>query len=75
MTDDGIVLIEVAPGISLESDVLERIGFPVRVSSELKQMDSRLFRDEPMGLLAGFRARLPRRPPKLRTQDDTWLKT
>jgi propionate CoA-transferase len=57
LTGDGIMLIEIAPGISLESDVLKRIGFLVRVSPELKQMDIRLFRDEPMGLLPGFRAR------------------
>jgi propionate CoA-transferase len=61
MTGDGIMLIEVAPGISLDSDVRGRIRFPVRISPKLKQMDIRLFRDEPMGLLAGFRTRLPAR--------------
>lgn len=32
LTGDGIMLIEIAPGISLHSGVLERIGFPVRIS-------------------------------------------
>lgn len=55
LTGEGIMLIEIAPGISLDSDVLKRIRFPVLVSPQLKQMDVRLFRDEPMGLLAEFR--------------------
>ncbi|HSA80341.1 MAG TPA: hypothetical protein VLE23_05930, partial [Geminicoccaceae bacterium] len=54
---DGIELIEVAPGIDLRRDVLERIGFEVRVAEPVRAMDPRLFRPEPMGLLPEFRAR------------------
>ncbi len=57
LADDGIVLIEIAPGIDLRRDVLDRIGFPVRVADELRPMDRRLFRPEPMNLLPEFRAR------------------
>jgi propionate CoA-transferase len=53
----GILLTEVAPGIDPRRDVLERIGFPVEVAEPLQAMDARLFRPEPMGLLAEFRAR------------------
>jgi propionate CoA-transferase len=61
LSADGIVLTEIAPGISLQDHVLARIGFPVRVAPELKPMDVRLFRAEPMGLLAEFTARAPMR--------------
>lgn len=54
---DGLALLEMAPGIDLRHDVLDRIGFPVRVAEPLGTMDRRLFRAEPMGLLAEFRAR------------------
>jgi propionate CoA-transferase len=57
LTDAGIELIEVAPGISLEKDVLAHVAFPVRVSPNLKTMDARLFRPEPMQLLEEFRSK------------------
>ena len=44
VTPDGLELIEVAPGIDLRRDVLDRIGFPVRRSGELTAMDPELFR-------------------------------
>jgi propionate CoA-transferase len=55
--DAGIELIEVAPGIELRRDVLERIGFEVGVASPLATMDGRLFRPEPMNLLPELSAR------------------
>jgi propionate CoA-transferase len=71
LTGDGIMLTEVAPGISLDSDVLQRIRFPVRISPELEQMDSRLFRDEPMGLLADFRRQSPQRRARRNSENRT----
>jgi propionate CoA-transferase len=59
LSADGVVLTEIAPGISLQHHVLARIGFPVRVAPDLKPMDARLFRAEPMGLLAEFATRVP----------------
>lgn len=59
LSPDGILLTEIAPGISLQDQVLARIGFPVRVAPDLKLMDARLFRAEPMNLLAKFTARVP----------------
>ncbi|MGV0737196.1 CoA-transferase [Mycobacterium syngnathidarum] len=47
---DGLHLLEIAPGISLERDVLAHIGFSPIIESEPKLMDARIFRDEPMGL-------------------------
>jgi propionate CoA-transferase len=60
LTADGIVLTEIAPGISLQEHVLARIGFPVKVDPGLKTMDARLFRAQPMGLLAEFTSRAPK---------------
>jgi propionate CoA-transferase len=47
--ESGLELIEVAPGIDLERDVLAHMTFEPLVR-EPKLMDSRLFRAEPMGL-------------------------
>ena len=43
-------LIEIAPGIDLERDVLAHMEFRPDVSSELKLMDRRIFLPQPMGL-------------------------
>lgn len=50
LEQDGLVLEEVAPGIDYQTQVLDLIEFPVRVSPNLKEMDDRLFRLEPMFL-------------------------
>lgn len=47
---DGLTVTEVAPGVDVQRDVLAQAGIPLRISSDLKPMDSRLFRPEPMGL-------------------------
>ncbi|MBN8939681.1 MAG: 3-oxoacid CoA-transferase [Rhizobiales bacterium] len=59
---DGVELIEVAPGIDVERDVIARMGFRPRVAPDLKLMDQRLFRPEPIGL-AGHLGQRPRRAP------------
>jgi propionate CoA-transferase len=64
LTAEGIVLTEIAPGVSLDEHIRARIGFPIGVSPRLRQMDVRLFRDEPMNLLPDFRARPKRRGAK-----------
>jgi propionate CoA-transferase len=43
-------LIEIAPGIDLERDVLAQMEFKPDVSASLKRMDSRIFLPQPMGL-------------------------
>ena len=47
---DGLVLTEIAPGVRLKEDVLERVGFAVRVADSLALMDPRIFRAGPMNL-------------------------
>jgi propionate CoA-transferase len=48
MRDGRLTLIEIAPGIELERDVLAQLATPVRVADNLKQMDERIFREAPM---------------------------
>jgi len=49
LTLDGLELIEIAPGVDLQQDILDRMSFAPRVGI-VDRMDARLFRDEPMGL-------------------------
>lgn len=50
LTREGIVLTEIAPGVDLQKDVLDQMGFQPIISEDLKLMDSRIFRAEKMGL-------------------------
>lgn len=46
----GLRLIEIAPGIDLEKDILANMEFRPLIADDLKLMDNRIFRDTPMGL-------------------------
>jgi propionate CoA-transferase len=50
LQSEGLVLTEIAPGLDLERDVLQQMGFRPRVADNLAMMDERLFRAGPMGL-------------------------
>lgn len=45
---DVLELVEIAPGIDLQKDVLDQLEFTPIVSDELKLMDSRIFKDQVM---------------------------
>lgn len=47
---DGLTLTEIAPGIDLQKDILDLMDFTPIISTNLKKMDSRIFKDEIMGL-------------------------
>lgn len=49
LTPDGLALAEIAPGIDLERDILAHMAFKP-IIGELREMDGRIFRDEPMDL-------------------------
>ena len=48
---EGLTVTEIAPGIELQRDVLDQASAPLRVADTLREMDARLFRDAPMGLV------------------------
>ena len=50
LVKDGLELIEIAPGVDLEKDVLAKMAFKPLVSKDLKLMDARLFNEALMGL-------------------------
>jgi propionate CoA-transferase len=49
LTKDGVMLIEVAPGVDMEKDILAKMGFKPIISPDLKQMDPRVFAPGRMG--------------------------
>jgi propionate CoA-transferase len=59
-------LIEVAPGVDIERDILAHMAFRPDVAAGVKTMDERIFRPEPMGLSAIIAAnRRPARSARL----------
>jgi propionate CoA-transferase len=52
LTAQGLELVEIAPGIELERDILAQMSFAPLVSPALKLMDARIFDDDGMGLRA-----------------------
>ena len=46
----GVELIETAPGVDVDHDVLARMGFKPKIAQNVKTMDARLFRPERMNL-------------------------
>lgn len=47
---EGLELIEIAPGVDLETDILAQMDFVPVMHQAPRLMDARIFRDEPMGL-------------------------
>ena len=45
-----LVLEEIAPGVDIEKDVLSKMNFKPQISSEIKEMDTRLFGKAPMNI-------------------------
>jgi propionate CoA-transferase len=52
LTAAGLELIEIAPGLDLEKDILGQMGFRPLISPSLKEMDRRIFQPGPMNLKA-----------------------
>ena len=44
------MLIEIAPGVDLEKDILANMDFKPIIADDLKLMDERIFKDALMGL-------------------------
>jgi propionate CoA-transferase len=50
LTEEGMELIEIAPGVDLQKDILDKMGFTPIIKGTPRLMDARIFRDELMGL-------------------------
>jgi propionate CoA-transferase len=61
---NGLELIEIAPGIDLDRDILAHMDFRPEIAKDLKFMDERLFFDKPMGLGNDLAAKSPVNIPK-----------
>ena len=57
LTPDGIMLTEIAPGVDLQTHILDQSEFPLLVSDRLKVMDVALFHDAPIGLALAHKAK------------------
>jgi propionate CoA-transferase len=65
--EKGIELIEIAPGIDLDRDILAHMDFKPQIAHDLKSMDARLFCEQKMGLLDDLLGKEPCNvPPRLR---------
>lgn len=53
LKEDGLHLMEIAPGIDLDTQVLALMEFKPIIDSDLKLMDERIFKDQLMGLKGG----------------------
>lgn len=52
LVQGGLELIEIAPGIDLERDILAHMGFRPAIAKDLRPMPACIFQAEPMGLLS-----------------------
>lgn len=50
LREEGVTLIEIAPGIDIKTQVIEQMEFTPKLADNIKIMDERIFRNEPMGL-------------------------
>ncbi|MCW7754111.1 acyl CoA:acetate/3-ketoacid CoA transferase [Desulfobotulus sp. H1] len=50
LTDQGLLLTEIAPGMDIEKDILSQMDFRPQIAEKLITMDTRIFLTEPMGL-------------------------
>lgn len=50
LSKEGVTLIEIAPGIDLQKDILDQMDFVPNMDGEPALMDWRIFRDELMGI-------------------------
>lgn len=60
LTREGLELIEVAPGVDIEKDIIGKMGFEPIIRDEVKMMDRRLFSKGRMGIEKEVRSSLRR---------------
>jgi acyl CoA:acetate/3-ketoacid CoA transferase len=50
LSEQGLILEEYSPGVDIEKDILRKMEFNPIISSSLRQMDERIFKEDLMGL-------------------------
>ena len=50
LDEKGVTLVEIAPGVNLEKDILSQMDFVPVIPKDVELMDARIFADMPMGL-------------------------
>lgn len=50
LTSKGVMLVEIAPGIDLEKDILKQMEFKPVIAEDLRMMDERIYRMEKMNI-------------------------
>jgi acyl CoA:acetate/3-ketoacid CoA transferase len=50
LTNDGLILEEIAPGIDMEKDVISKMNFKPLIACPVKVMDERLFKEGRIGM-------------------------
>jgi propionate CoA-transferase len=50
---DGMYLLEVAPGINLQTQIIDVMGFEPKIEGKVALMDKRIFCDDLMGIQNG----------------------
>lgn len=51
LTEAGLTLVEIAPGIDLERDILSHMSVKPNIAPDLKLMDSKIFYEKTMGII------------------------
>ena len=70
----GLELTEIAPGVDLELDVLAHMSFRPEIASDLREMDTAIFGEGPLGLIRRLPLTLDARI-RYRAEDDVVLLT
>lgn len=55
LKEDGVYLTEIAPGIDMQTQVIDKMEFKPKIEGTPKIMDERLFQDEIIGLAKGIK--------------------
>lgn len=50
LTNKGLELIEIAPGVDIDKDIMQKMEFRPKIAKNVKLMDSRIFEHDSMGM-------------------------